>query len=908
VRKALKVAEATEREAVLRKSGFVKLVIATALAGGAATGALFASATFAESRPNTIAAKHLVRIVVLSTRADLVSGGEALVQVLLPPGATASSARLNVDGRDVTGEFAMRANGKFEGLVTGLANGANVLTAQLPDGFGAHLRIVNHPIGGPVFSGPQIQPWLCQTGATDAQCDQPPAYSYSYLPSGTAPSGQGGAGASAGSFATYDPQNPPPAAAIATTTTTDGVTVPFIVRQETGYIDRDQYSIAALYQPGKPWEPWAPQPQYNGRLVITHGASCDTTYGTGSAPSVTDAKILGGGFIVMSTALDNAGHNCNLLTEAESLVMTKEHVINHYGEIKWTIGSGCSGGSLVQQQVANAYPGLYQGITPQCSFTDAWSSSMEYEDYYLLLNYFKTKDQTDLFGPTQIQAIIDHPNPANPVTFTTAIPNSGLPTRSCPDVPAAEVFNPQTNPHGVRCTLEDYMVNMFGRDPGTGYANLPFSNRGIQYGLAALRAGAITPQQFVDLNAHVGGLDDNGAFSAARVQGSDLALQRVYADGGVDTASNLNDVAIIDLRGPDPGAFHDVYRTYAMRDRLLRNFGTAANQILWQGPVPLIGDSTFADAAVYAEDSWLAQVDADHRNVPLSQKIIQDKPETLTGRCTNGSGTDVPSAICQAVVQAYGTPRFTADEPKTDDVLKCQLKSLNRSSYPVTFTDAQWREIEQAFPTGVCDYSKPGIGQGPTTPWMTYQDAAGHVIYGGRPLGPAPVSVPFGPRLGCPAPTGRLSGPTLGLVKLGMTRAQVRRAYVHSSDRGRHYEDFFCLTPIGVRVGYASPGLLKTLRAGARKRFAGRVVWASTASSFYAVRGVRPGATVAAARKHLKLTGPFHIGLNFWYLAIHGPSSAVLKVRHRIVEEIGIADKSLTRSHRAQLKFLASFS
>ena len=55
--------------------------------------------------------------------------------------------------------------------------------------------------------------------------------------------------------------------------------------------------------------------------------------------------------------------------------MTKQHVIDHYGPVNWTIGTGCSGGSLVQQQVANAYPGIYQGITPQCSFTDAWSSA-----------------------------------------------------------------------------------------------------------------------------------------------------------------------------------------------------------------------------------------------------------------------------------------------------------------------------------------------------------------------------------------------------------------------------------------------------------------------------------------------------------------------------------------------------
>jgi hypothetical protein len=78
-------------------------------------------------------------------------------------------------------------------------------------------------------------------------------------------------------------------------------------------------------------------------------------------------------------------------------------------------------------------------------------------------------------------------------------------------------------------------------------------------------------------------------------------------------------------------------------------------------------------------------------------------------------------------------------------VLKCQLKPLDRSSYNVTFTDAQWKELQQAFPTGVCDYSKPSIGQRPTTTWLTYQDIAGRVIYGGRPLGPAPASRSFRP-------------------------------------------------------------------------------------------------------------------------------------------------------------------
>jgi hypothetical protein len=167
------------------------------------------------------------------------------------------------------------------------------------------------------------------------------------------------------------------------------------------------------------------------------------------------------------------------------------------------------------------------------------------------------------------------------------------------------------------------------------------------------------------------------------------------------------------------------------------------------------------------------------------------------------------------------------------------------------------------------------------------------------------VRVPFVAR--CPGATGRLGGQTLGLVTLGMTRAGARRAFTHSSNRGRRYQDYFCLTPIGVRVGYASPTVLNTLSRSARKHVLGRVVWASTSSAFYTVRGIRPGATLTAARS-LGLGTPFHIGLNDWYTAPNDNSIAVLKVRHGIVQEIGIADKQLARTRKAQGTLMSSFS
>jgi len=690
--------------------------------------------------------RHDLAVKTLSVRADLVSGREVLTRILLPHGAKARQLTVTLNGRDVSSEFNSRPDHHVDGLLKKLRIGRNRVVASLADQR-VGLTVTDHPIGGPTFSGPQIKPWKCQKYAVDSKCNHPANFRYVYLPAGTKALSAGVTGvAAANAFVPYAIKSPPPRSAIATATTVNHVRIPFIVREETGYIDRDQYAVAALWQPNQTWKPWAPQRQFNHRLVITHGASCDTTYGAGQAPGVLDPKLLNGGFVLMSNALDNAGHNCNLITQAESLVMTKQHVLDHYGPVKWTIGTGCSGGSLVQQQVANAYPGVYQGITPQCSFTDAWSSSMEYVDYTSLLKYFKHPAKWSpgvAWTALGIQAVIDHPNIANPVSFTTVIPNSANPSRSCPDVPTKAVYNAKTNPHGVKCTLQDYMVNVFGKRKD-GFANRAIGDNGIQYGLDGLLAGTVTPAEFVDLNTKVGGITYADTYRVKRSPPDLMGVKRGYRTGAIDTASNLDRVAIIDLRGPDPGFFHDVYRTYAMRARLLRDFGTAANQVLWRGQSPIIGDITYADAAVYAMDHWLRMVHRDSRHIPLSQKIIQDRPSDVVNRCTNGLGTDVPAEVCDATVQAYGTPRMSAGMPAADDTVDCRLKKLQRSDYPVKFSTSQWAKLKRVFPHGVCNYNRPSIGFRKTIPWLTYQKPNGHVIYGGRRLGAPPRSHPVG--------------------------------------------------------------------------------------------------------------------------------------------------------------------
>ena len=714
-------------------------------------------------------ARESVSIDVLSNRAELISGGDALVAVNLPRRADASRVRVEVDGRDVSGAFALRPNGRFEGLVKDLKAGRSTVTAKLPGGDGARIAIVNHPLGGPVTSGPQIQPWKCFAGAVDAQCNRPVKYEFFYVPS------------SGGSLQPYDPESPP--AGVATTTTDQGKKVPFIVRQETGSINRDQYRIAVLFEPGKPFAPWAPQPGFNRKLVVFHGASCDTAYEQASAPDVLNETALGRGFATMSHALDNAGHNCNIATQAEALIMTKERVAEQYGELRYTIGSGCSGGALAQQQVANAYPGFYQGITPACSFTDAWSSAMQYVDYVGARNYFEHPEKWGLgvaWTPEDIAAVEGHPTPLNAITFTTAIPFSGEPTRSCPGVPREKVYDENSNPNGVRCTLQDYMINIFGRRDksvwervekqlGRGFAGRPFDNVGVQYGLKALTNGTISPAQFVDLNAKSGGGDIDVNMGPKRAAADRPALARVYRSGAVNQGTHLDKVAIIDLRGPDPGAFHDVYRTYALRARLMREHGTAANQVLWRGQTPLMGDADYTDQAIVAMDKWLAAIEADKRDLPLARKIIQDKPKDLGERCTDGApgGSDLPAETCDATVQSYSTPRIEAGMPQADDTIKCELRPLRRDGYgAIQFTDAQFAQLQAAFPTGVCDYSKPGVDRTPTVPWLSYADGPG-----GRPLGPTPRSASFG----CLARRSPVGTRNVGRVRLRATRRGLAR-------------------------------------------------------------------------------------------------------------------------------------
>jgi len=716
------------------------------------------------SAPSYAAKKPRLAVQVLSNRADLVSAGDALVRVRVPRRVRPRDVRVLLNREDVSRRFRVRRDGTFSGLVTGLRDGGNRLVARAPGAVRDVVEVTNHPNGGPVLTGPVHAAYTCQDTAVDRLCNQRATYAFLYKSTDGSPG-----------LKPYDPANPP--SDVATTTTDQGVEVPFVVRREEGYADRDRYTVLTLFRPGRPWRAWRPQRQWNHKLLVTHGGGCGASYAPATPPLADYAgtfdatpvlensyvTALGRGFAVMSTALANTGHNCDVSYNAESLMMAKERVVERYGTLRYTIGTGCSGGSVAQHTVANAYPGIYNGLVTTCSYPDVMSPGAQFADYHLMRLYFEDPSRWGpgvAWSPTQMADVEGHVSHVNAVTadeglFTSAIdpehPCDGVP-EPVPGDPSTR-YDAETNPGGVRCSILDLMGNRLGLRPqsawseqeravGHGFAGIPFANAGVQYGLEALRGGRITPAQFVDLNASVGGLDVNADHVGARTAGDPASVANAYRTGLLNQFDHTDEVAMINFGGPDPGLAHDYSHAVWSHLRLLRDQGHTDNRVDWFGPAPMIGDPAWATDAFLAMDRWLARVERDRRAVPLARKVVQDRPAALTDRC---SVVDVPDAECgPGIVRTdLSTPRQEAGGPRANDVLSCRLVPLDRSTYtypgglPVPFTDGEWARLEAALPSGVCDWSRPGVGQQPARTWLAY-GTADRAVYGGAELPAVP--------------------------------------------------------------------------------------------------------------------------------------------------------------------------
>jgi hypothetical protein len=661
----------------------------------------------------TSAQTRLQLRVLSSPRADLVSGGDALVELRGAKGPVT----ITVNGAPAGPLGPDAERGSFVGLVSGLRLGQNATVARAGRTT-ARLTIVNHSRNGPILSGPHINPYQCTTEtaglgkALDEFCNAPTKIERFYRTTG-------------GKFEPWPASGRP--LDLATLALPDGRKVPYVVRVEAGTINRTIYRIAMLDDPDTAIAPGVrPNPLWNRRLAVKFEGGLAGRYeqGFNVALQALDDIYLSRGFAVMNASALVNGRASNAVLQGETLMMLKEHFIESYGLPKWTVGTGGSGGAIQQINITSIYPGLLDGIQAEASFADSQVAT-HVLDCDLMENFWKGRDKS--VWTDEKKAAAAGYGSAKTCQLWTRFIAPGLKVSHKPGCglkDASLVYDPKTNPAGARCGIYNLLVNQLGRDEKTGFPLSPWDNVGVQYGLTALDSGKITVDEFLDLNEHIGGFTIDHEYTPARTAGDADALKRLYASGLVNSGGGgLKTVPIILSRkyGDPEGDFHDRQRDFEIRLRMIRANGDADNQVIWVA-APRADAKPFQPRVLELEaldtmTRWLDAIAADV--APASHaKTVRLRPADAVDAWFDAKGAKhvAPATLDPrtAFNQAYplhGNPRIAAGGPQTNDLLKCRLKPAKLADYRVRFTAEQANRLRRIFPSGVCDFGKPGIGQ-----------------------------------------------------------------------------------------------------------------------------------------------------------------------------------------------------
>ncbi len=482
-------------------------------------------------------AKGELEVSVVSSPAQYVSGNDARVEVAVPDDTGLSDVVVTLNGADVTTAFGPDSEGgsQLEGVVTGLPLGESTIVARShPNAKGKkhydELTLVNNPIQGPIFSGPHQTPFLCSSAGNaggmglppipqSPTCETPTVVSFVYVNA-------------ANQFLPYDPAAPPPAGSIRQTTTMDGKTVPMILRWERGVINRFMYSIMML----SPQTQNAATPDlsaWNGKALFSFsgGVAIGHYQGAASGGDMRHAAGLSMGYAVLYSSGNRTNTHYNLQLGGETAIMVKDRFVSAYAEPEYTIGVGGSGGAIQQYVYGQNHPGLLDGGVPQYSYPDMVTQTIHVGDCELLEHWMDKRAASNpvsmwrtWVNRTLIEGLNASATRPNAVRSPSRVGAPGaserldrvhqrlarpLAARAQPALvlaPARCRARPATTrpfTGRVEWTHWGDLVNIYGTDEH-GFARTPWANVGVQYGLDALADGAITPDQFLDLNANVG--------------------------------------------------------------------------------------------------------------------------------------------------------------------------------------------------------------------------------------------------------------------------------------------------------------------------------------------------------------------------------------------------------------------
>ena len=729
----------------------------------------------------------------ISSAAHQVSGGDVLLEVdELSSAADLERMQFLINGQPVSPERVLQRHGRIEVLLSGLENGENQIELAVDDRILSSLDVTNHPVTGPMFSGPQQYPFVCSTVREwgvqplvdhdeawgfpvenaegdllgySKDCSVEPFVSYHYM-------------STEGEYRPM-PEDGSRPGDMTTTVLTDGRTVDFIVRWERGTINRFLYSMAVLAD----MEPSAPQPSgenWNGRLLYQFQGGVGVGHFQGRMDE-TRARLpeaLAQGYAVIYSTGTRTGEHYHLEVGGETALMVKEQFIKRYGEPRYTVAIGGSGGAIQQYVYAQNHPGLIDAGVPQYSYPDMVTQSIHIGDCELLEHYM---DVTDRDNPrwqvTENRSLLVGLNATDAVPDPMAEAKRELGYSTAPGstecIPAWRGLTPLSmNPHygqvreqekmqppgimdDVEWTHYDDLRNIYGEDE-QGRVRVAWDNVGVQYGLVPLREGLIMPEEFLHLNANVGGwkhpsemvqegfpflgeptpenfdpwsrrnmnLSDNDS-PAPRTEGDIQAMHNLYESGMV--FDGQIDIPVIDWRHylEDELDMHHSHQSFSVRQRIRNTMGDDGHHLIWFTDArPAAGfDQTWQ--ALQLLDQWLVII----RQYP-ERSLVDNRPDAAEDACFNTDGgliargpdvwngvlDDNEAGACTQVFPLYSSSRIQAGGPIEGSVFKCALKPVSQAIADGEY--GQWQPnadqqalLEEIFPSGVCDFSQADQGR-----------------------------------------------------------------------------------------------------------------------------------------------------------------------------------------------------
>jgi Tannase-like family of unknown function (DUF6351) len=756
---------------------------------------VFAPPSVMAARGETPSSDEFV-VKVVSSAPEKVSGGDARLHVDVPRTVPFQQVEVLVNGDDQRDQFSLvPGTRRLTGVIEELPLGENTIVVKAHGhgvGRPAPVKMIlkNHPITGPIFSGPQQHPFVCTvmteglgqpipddpttgTKVVDAKgavvgysrnCSIPTQVTFRYR-------------SSSGAWKEYTPGAARPQD-MTQTTTLEGKTVDFIVRWERGTINRFIYSIAVLapFDRG-PWE--LNRDAWNGRVIYRFdgGVAIGHTQGrTSTSGMLYEVGLARGYAILFSTGTRTSSHY-NLVVGGETALMVKERFVELYDVPLYTVGVGGSGGAIQQYAYAQNHPGeLIDAAIAQYSYPDMVTQAVHVADCELLEFYMDVLDSANpRWQSWANRSLLEGLNASSTLPNLYNLNRPGLsecvngwrgltPLALNPrygSVTNQELYVPQSAIQATEWTHFADIVNVVGRD-ASGYARRYWDNVGVQYGLGALASDQITPEEFLKLNATVGGWKGSSdmvqegspffppgaidlknwdpwskrnqiysadplAAPAARTQGDVEAMRALYRSGLVFRGDV--DIPIIDWRHylEDELDMHNAHQSFAARQRMLDVDGDASNQVIWF--TDFEGGARFDQTpeALEVMDGWMQKI----RSHPEGG-AAGNKPARATDRCFDASGAEIaagprawdgilnqkPAGPCTKRFPLHSTSRQVAGGPFKQSLFKCQLmpvgEAISRGLYGAWTPSATERNLlERIFPTGVCDFSKPDAGLPP---------------------------------------------------------------------------------------------------------------------------------------------------------------------------------------------------